>query len=392
MTVLRSIVGPRPGQDVRPVPRARRTRPGGAPGEVHGFLGPNGAGKSTTIRALLGLLRTDGGTARACSASTRGATPSRSTAGWPTCPATSRCGPTSAAARPSTCCIRMRGADPATGARAELLERFAARPDQEGPRLLQGQPAEGRAGRRVRHRLRAADPRRADLGPRPADGAGLQRVRRRAHRAAGRPCCCPATSSARSSGSRTGSRSSARAARSSPARSRSCGTCTAASVRAEVSGAAAGPDRRPRCLRRAGRRVGTCRCSVSPDGAARRARPRSTAAGRGVADQRAAVARGAVPRRLPRRSPGRPREPSRPLSTLSAPRLLVRHAPATRPGAGDDLAGRAGARLLRLRRRHRGLYPTEAERVAAARRSTPAPRSSRSTARSSTCTASASWR
>ena len=31
------------------------------PGEVHGFLGPNGAGKSTTIRALLGLLRTDGG-------------------------------------------------------------------------------------------------------------------------------------------------------------------------------------------------------------------------------------------------------------------------------------------------------------------------------------------
>ncbi|MFC4021073.1 ATP-binding cassette domain-containing protein [Micromonospora sp. GCM10011542] len=33
-------------------------------GEVHGFLGPNGAGKSTTIRALLGLLRTDAGTAR----------------------------------------------------------------------------------------------------------------------------------------------------------------------------------------------------------------------------------------------------------------------------------------------------------------------------------------
>jgi ABC-2 type transport system ATP-binding protein len=33
-------------------------------GEVHGFLGPNGSGKSTTIRALLGLLRTDGGTVR----------------------------------------------------------------------------------------------------------------------------------------------------------------------------------------------------------------------------------------------------------------------------------------------------------------------------------------
>src|SRR3954464_3002211 len=33
-------------------------------GQVHGFLGPNGAGKSTTIRVLLGLLRSDGGTVR----------------------------------------------------------------------------------------------------------------------------------------------------------------------------------------------------------------------------------------------------------------------------------------------------------------------------------------
>jgi ABC-2 type transport system ATP-binding protein len=32
-------------------------------GEVHGFLGPNGAGKSTTIRILLGLARSSGGTA-----------------------------------------------------------------------------------------------------------------------------------------------------------------------------------------------------------------------------------------------------------------------------------------------------------------------------------------
>ncbi|MEY9952016.1 ATP-binding cassette domain-containing protein [Leifsonia sp. EB34] len=35
-----------------------------AEGEVHGFLGPNGAGKSTTIRVLLGLARSNGGTAR----------------------------------------------------------------------------------------------------------------------------------------------------------------------------------------------------------------------------------------------------------------------------------------------------------------------------------------
>ncbi len=32
-------------------------------GSVFGFLGPNGAGKTTTIRILLGLLRSDGGTA-----------------------------------------------------------------------------------------------------------------------------------------------------------------------------------------------------------------------------------------------------------------------------------------------------------------------------------------
>ncbi|MGD1279883.1 ATP-binding cassette domain-containing protein [Mycobacterium seoulense] len=33
-------------------------------GEVHGFLGPNGAGKSTTIRILLGLVKSDGGSVR----------------------------------------------------------------------------------------------------------------------------------------------------------------------------------------------------------------------------------------------------------------------------------------------------------------------------------------
>lgn len=33
------------------------------PGQVHGYLGPNGAGKTTTLRILLGLIKSDGGTA-----------------------------------------------------------------------------------------------------------------------------------------------------------------------------------------------------------------------------------------------------------------------------------------------------------------------------------------
>jgi ABC-2 type transport system ATP-binding protein len=37
-----------------------------APKEIFGFLGPNGAGKTTTIKALLGLIRPDGGTLRIC--------------------------------------------------------------------------------------------------------------------------------------------------------------------------------------------------------------------------------------------------------------------------------------------------------------------------------------
>jgi ABC-2 type transport system ATP-binding protein len=35
-----------------------------AEGQVHGFLGPNGSGKTTTLRALLGLIGTDGGSMR----------------------------------------------------------------------------------------------------------------------------------------------------------------------------------------------------------------------------------------------------------------------------------------------------------------------------------------
>ena len=125
-----------------------------ATGEVHGFLGPNGAGKSTTIRVLLGLLRADAGTVRLF-----GGDPWRDAAAlhrrlayvpgdvnlWPNL-------------------YRRRGHRPARPAARRARRAAARRPDravrarphQEGPRLLQGQPAEGRPGRRARLRRRAA--------------------------------------------------------------------------------------------------------------------------------------------------------------------------------------------------------------------------------------------
>ncbi len=126
-----------------------------------------------------------------CSAATRGATRSRCTGAWPTCPATSRCGRTS----PGGEVIDLLG-PPARRPRREAAGGAARalrpRPDQEGPHLLEGQPPEGRAGRRARLRRRAAAARRADVRSGPADGGGVSRVhrrraRQRPHRAAVEP-------------------------------------------------------------------------------------------------------------------------------------------------------------------------------------------------------------
>ena len=87
--------------------------------------------------------------------------------------------------------------------RAELLERFDLDPSEEGPRVLEGQPPEGRARRRPRLRRRAAAARRADRRPRPPDGGGLSRVRQRGTRRRAAPCCSRATSSPRSRRSAT---------------------------------------------------------------------------------------------------------------------------------------------------------------------------------------------
>ena len=192
-------------------------------GEVHGFLGPNGAGKTTTIRILLGLLRADERPASRCWAATRGATPPQLHRRLAYVPGEVNLWPNLTGGEVIDLLGALRGGlDPR--AATELLERFELDPTKQMPRLLQGQPAEGRAGRGVRLRRRAVPPRRAHLGPGPADGDGVPGRRPRACATRAGPCCSPATSSPRSRRSATGSRSSATAGPRSPARSTSCGT------------------------------------------------------------------------------------------------------------------------------------------------------------------------
>jgi ABC-2 type transport system ATP-binding protein len=108
-------------------------------GDVHGFLGPNGAGKSTTIRALLGLLGADGG-----SASVFGLDPWRDTVAihrrLAYVPGDVALWPNLSGGEIIDMLIRMRGADPAGpgSRRAELLERFQLDPTKKGRAYSKG--------------------------------------------------------------------------------------------------------------------------------------------------------------------------------------------------------------------------------------------------------------
>jgi len=108
-----------------------------APGEVHGFLGPNGAGKSTTIRALLGLLRTDGGTA-----SVFGLDPWRDAVDihrrLAYVPGDVALWPNLSGGETIDMLLRMRGARADRTRRRELLERFALDPTKKGRAYSKG--------------------------------------------------------------------------------------------------------------------------------------------------------------------------------------------------------------------------------------------------------------
>jgi ABC-2 type transport system ATP-binding protein len=106
-------------------------------GEVHGFLGPNGAGKSTTIRALLGLLRVDAGAASVFDLDPwRDAVPIHRRLAY--VPGDVALWPNLSGGETIDMLLRMRDADPATGHRQELLERFDLDPTKKGRAYSKG--------------------------------------------------------------------------------------------------------------------------------------------------------------------------------------------------------------------------------------------------------------
>lgn len=107
------------------------------PGEVHGFLGPNGSGKSTTIRILLGLLRGDSGQVRLL-----GGDPWRDAASLHRrlayVPGDVSLWPNLSGGETIDLLIRMRGFDPRSSRRDELVERFGLDPTKRGRAYSKG--------------------------------------------------------------------------------------------------------------------------------------------------------------------------------------------------------------------------------------------------------------
>ncbi|MFT3715997.1 MAG: ABC transporter ATP-binding protein [Gordonia sp. (in: high G+C Gram-positive bacteria)] len=108
-----------------------------ADGEVAGFLGPNGAGKSTTIRILLGLFRRDGGRAAVFGADPfTDAVAIHSRLAY--VPGDVDLWPQLTGGECIDVLLRLRGIDPATSAKAELVERFELDPTKRSSTYSKG--------------------------------------------------------------------------------------------------------------------------------------------------------------------------------------------------------------------------------------------------------------
>ncbi len=269
-----------------------------SPGEVHGFLGPNGAGKSTTIRSLLGLLRTDGGTASvfgldpwrdAVDIHRRLAYVPGDVALWPNL---SRRRDDRHAAPDA------RRRSRPTSRRAELLERFQLDPTKKGRAYSKGN--------RQKVALVAAFAADAELLILDEPTSGLDPLMEEVFN----ECVAERTAAGTTVllSSHILSEVERLADRVTIIREgRTVETGTLADlrhlrrshVRAEVSGDRAGPDRRRRACTTSRSTGSTVSCTVDPEGLPGRARGADPGR-RTRPDQRAADAGGAVPRRLPR--------------------------------------------------------------------------------------------
>ena len=142
-------------------------------GEAFGFLGPNGAGKTTTIRTLLDHIRPTSGRAldlrhRDDRRPGRDPSPDR-------LPARRVRALRQADRRPDDRVLREPPRRRRRGlpAPADRAPRPRHEPEVQG--VLEGQQAEGRPGRRPPAPAGPADPRRADVRPRPARPADVLR-------------------------------------------------------------------------------------------------------------------------------------------------------------------------------------------------------------------------
>ena len=158
-------------------PRHHRGRPAVNEGEVFGFLGPNGAGKTTTIRTILDLIRPTsrpgpGLRHRVVRRPGRHPPPDRLHPGR-----VHALRPPDR--RPDARVLREPPGRRRSGLPGVAHRALRPRPDAPLQGVLQGQQAEGRPGHRAPAPARAAHPRRADLGPRPARPADVLRARPR---------------------------------------------------------------------------------------------------------------------------------------------------------------------------------------------------------------------